>query len=202
VSSVGYVLTPPPTQASLTAAMSLKVAGEASTPSRIKVFQFAQNSLQLDHCSISRPSLIIEENGFWRFTCQAVQNPLVQSSTALTTVLPSTTQTPVMPTFGQPVLPTAPIRGLPAVEMRDTAFLKRNLFVIRIRGLGDFKDPIPVTPAAPLLGKPVLVELPVIEFWVQNGVPYPLVKKAVAPDLDVHRFFDMVDRAEVEFSYR
>jgi hypothetical protein len=201
VSSVGYVLTPPLTQASLKEAMSLQVPGKATKSPRIKVFQFTLSSLQIDHCSISRLCLTVYDNGFWRFSCQGDQNPIVETATALTTVQRSATTKELLPTSGRPPLPVAQIQGLPAGEAKYTAFLKRNLFVIRVRGLGDFREPLPVPPAPPSLGKPVLFSLPVIEFWVQNGVPYPLVRTS-GPNGDVRQFFDMIDRVEVEFSYR
>src|SRR5208337_2431207 len=167
---------------------------------RIKVFQFVPSALQIDHCSISRIAFSLQDNGQWRLSLQADQNPVVENSTALTTVLPSTTTSPDFPSTGKPALATAPIRGLPAVRLKHTTFLKRNLFVVQIRGLGDFAEQISVPASPPQLGKPVLVAMEPISFWVQNGVPYPLVSEGVVADAS--RFFDMIDRVELEFSYR
>jgi hypothetical protein len=179
----------------------LQIASNAANLGRrVKEFQFIPTALQIDHCSISRIALFIEDNGHWRLSLQADQNPLVEESTALTTVLPSTTLNTGLPAPGKPALPTAPIRGLPAVRLKHTTFLKRNLFVIRVRGLGDFAEPIAVPPAPPALGKPVLLSLPSIEFWVQNGVQLPLVREGYHEDAIT--FFDLIDRAEIEFSYR
>jgi hypothetical protein len=49
-------------------------------------------------------------------------------------------------------------------------------------------------------GKPVLFELPPASFWVQRGVPYDFWAKQPLPD--VSQYFDLIDRVEVEFSYR
>ncbi|HKM56488.1 MAG TPA: hypothetical protein VJY33_23995 [Isosphaeraceae bacterium] len=201
VSAVGHVLTPPVNPLTGTAAMNLQIPGAVANPSpRIKVFQFVPSALQIDHCSISRIAFSLQDNGQWRLSLQADQNPVVENSTALTTVLPSTTTSPDFPSTGKPALATAPIRGLPAVRLKHTTFLKRNLFVVQIRGLGDFAEQISVPASPPQLGKPVLVAMEPISFWVQNGVPYPLVSEGVVADAS--RFFDMIDRVELEFSYR
>ena len=50
------------------------------------------------------------------------------------------------------------------------------------------------------LGKPVLVELPTAMFWVQRGYPYDFFARQ--PQRDVAQYFDLIDRVEVEFSYR
>jgi hypothetical protein len=200
ISGLGQILTPPATLASATAAMSLKVP--VQTTPRIKLFQFNQSTLQVDHCSISRMALTIQDNGLWRLSLQGDQNPVVEISTGLTTVQPSSTLNVGLPAPGKPPLPTAPIRGLPAVRLKNTNHLKRNLFVVRVRGLGAYTEPIPVPATPSIVGKPVLLDLEPIEFWVQNGVPYPLVAEAEHPYPDVQRFFDLIDRVEIEFSYR
>jgi hypothetical protein len=197
ISQVGFVLAPPATPSLPAAPMSLQINGQPVSPiPRVKVFQFVPTGMQIDHCSISRMALTIQDNGFWRLSLQADQNPIVETATALTTVQPAS--------GSPPALPTAPIRGLPKVSWKDTSFIKRNLFVIRIRGLGSFQEAIPVPPAPLSIGKPVLFALNPIEFWVQNGVPFPLVAqpRPFQAHPDVKRFFDMVDRVELEFSYR
>jgi hypothetical protein len=191
------VVNRPATTVTPSALMSLQTPSQIITPApRTKVFQFIPTSMQIDHCSISRMALYIQDNGLWRLTLQADQNPIVQTATALTTVQPSTAN--------PPALLTAPIRGLPKVTWRDTSFIKRNLFVIRVRGLGSFQEPIPVPAAPATIGKPVLFELAPIEFWVQNGVSFPLVAQQdpSLPHADIKQFFDMIDRVEIEFSYR
>jgi|GEM_PF-2270702 len=201
VSSVGHVIMPPAKPLTGTTAMSLQIQAENANQSpRVKVFQFVPTAMQIDHCSISRIAFSMQDNGQWRLNLQADQNPVVENSTGLTTVLPPTLVSGGVPASGKPALTTAPIRGLPALRLKDTTYIKRNLFVIRIRGLGDFAEPIAVPASPPALGKPVLLRLSPIEFWVQNGVPFPLVSDGLHPDAKT--FFDMIDRVEIEFSYR
>jgi hypothetical protein len=196
ISTVGVVLAPP-----TKAAMSLAIPGATRQPSvRTKYFQFIPTTLVIDHCSISRIALYIQDDGRWRLSLEADQNPLIDTATALTTVQPSTTLNAPLPTTSKPVLPTAPIRGFPTGSAKDTAFIKRNLFVIRLRGLGDFSEGIANPPVPSAIGKPVLFATPPIKFWVQNGVPYSLVVGAALPD--VRASFDQIDRVEIEFSYR
>ena len=128
---------------------------------------------------------MIQDDGRWRLSLRADQNPLVETATGLTTVLPSSNSTSTLPTTSKPALPTAPIRGLPSGTAKDTAFLKRNLFVIQLRGLGDFSEPIATPPEPSKLGKPVLFATPPIKFWVQNGVPYSLVTEATSSDVQM-----------------
>jgi hypothetical protein len=202
ISSVGVLLPAPAVPASAAAnAMSLQINGApVSKLPRIKFFQFIPTTLQIDHCALSRIALVIRDDGHLRLSLQADQNPLIENSTALTTVQPSSTTNSLVSTMSKPPLATAPIRGLPAVRLKQTSFLKRNQFVIRLRGLGSYANPLPVPPAPASLGKPVMFATPPIEFWVQNGVPYPLDAEA---DLgDIRAFFDLVDRVELEFSYR
>jgi hypothetical protein len=184
VSQVGVLLAQPQTTASDTA-MSLKIEGARTTAprTRVKVYQFAPTSLQIDHCSISRMALFLTDRGHWRLSLQADQNPQV-----------------VLPPAGVAVPTTAQVRGLPNVQLKQTTHLKRNLFVIKVRGLGAYREPLAVPPKPPTQGKPVLMDLPPIEFWVQRGVPYSAVFEN--ENGDSATYFDQIDRVEIEFSYR
>jgi len=185
ISNVAVSITPtaPPGTAG-TAEMALRIGGQAAnSPLRARLYQFAPTSLQIDHCSISRIALLIQEDGSWRLSLRADQNP----STAA-------------PRAGTPPVAMVPISGLPNVQTKQTAQLKRNLFIVRVRGLGAFSEPLSTLPAPPSQGKPVLLSLDPIEFWVQNGVPYPLVVQG--KHLDATSFFDQIDRAEIQFTYR
>jgi hypothetical protein len=184
-----------PAAATGTAAMSLQIPGAppASSRPRIKLYQFDQSVVPLDHCAISQMAFTINENGWWRLNLRADQNPQAVSPT--TPAAPAAT-----PANGAPRPVNAPIRGLPNVSLKQTLHIKRNLFIINIRGLGGFSEPVSVPPTPPTLGKPVLLALEPIQFWVQNGVPYWLVTQGCCPDASV--FFNQIDRVELEFSYR
>ena len=166
------------------AAMSLKISGQtAAARPRVKFYQFAPTFLQIDHCSISRMALIINDRGYWRLSLQADQNPQV-----------------IIPDAGVAVPTAAQVRGLPGGQLKQTNYLKRNLFVIRVRGLGAYSESLPTPPAPGAQGKPVLMALSPIEFWVQRGVPYSGVFEN--ENRDAATFFDQIDRVEIEFSYR
>jgi hypothetical protein len=184
VSKVGTILTPSPPATAGETTMSLKIAGQTTTSRpRIKLYQFIPTALAIDHCSISRLAMTIDETGYWRLNLQADQNPQVD-----------------FPPAGIAVPVQAQTRGLPAVQLKQTTYLKRNLFVIRVRGLGAFPEATTTPPAPPDLGKPVLLAIPPIQFWVQRGVPYPAVFDGV--NRDAATLFDLIDRIEIEFSYR
>jgi hypothetical protein len=185
ISKVAVSIAPSePPAAPGTAGMALRIGEQAANRSLgARLYQFAPTSLQIDHCSISRIALVIQEDGSWRLNLQADQNPR--------TAVPRSETPPVAMT---------PIRGLPNVQTKQTAHIKRNLFIVRVRGLGAFAEPLATPPSPPSLGKPVLLALGPIEFWVQNGVPYPLVIQG--RDDDAACFFDRIYRAEIEFTYR
>ncbi|MCO6457438.1 MAG: hypothetical protein J5I93_19225 [Pirellulaceae bacterium] len=77
-------------------------------------------------------------------------------------------------------------------------YVKRNQFVIRLRAYGNFAE-LP-TAAAIQSGKPELVDLPEIKFWVQNGEPRFL--RTTGHDDRIRQYFDLLDRVELEFFYR
>jgi hypothetical protein len=191
--AVPLVDTDPATLAG-TPAMSLQIPGAAGTTRpRIKLFQFDPSAAAIDHCAISQMALTINENGWWRLNLRADQNP--QTASPTTPAAPAAT-----PANGAPPPVNAPIRGLPNVSLKQTLHIKRNLFIINIRGLGGFSEAVSVPPVPSTLGKPVLLALEPIQFWVQNGVPYWLVTQGCCPDASV--FFNQIDRVELEFSYR
>jgi hypothetical protein len=201
ITTTPIATTPAAISTTITNATALPIARSTVKPlARLKYFQFAPTTLAIDHCSISRIAFTIQEDGRWRLTLQADQNPVVETATALTTVLPSSNSSQLLPTTSKPSLPIAPIRALPAGTAKDTAFLKRNLFVVRVRGLGAFGEEIAIPAQPSILGKPVLFRTPPIEFWVQNGVPYSVVCESHSSDAKT--FFDVVDRVEIEFEYR
>jgi hypothetical protein len=198
VSSLGVILLPPPptlpppalsTAPGLVVTqrddlMSLQIAAPPIGPkARLKFYQFPTAGLQLDHCGISRVALVIREDGFYRLTLRADQNRR-DDPTSLKTA----------------PLVDAPIRGLPDVRLKQTGHLRRNLFIIRTRGLGSFTEPLPINGGPPTLGKPVLAQFPTASFWVQNNVPFPMASQGYLED--VAAYFDRIDRIELDFSYR
>lgn len=112
----------------------------------IKSFQFVENAtLQIDHCSLSRMSVLLHASGDWSVSLRAEQNSL-------------------MP-------PSSPVDVSTNEKARKfTDHLQRNEFHIQVRcyaghGPGDVDG---------LLGKPIVIPLNVAPFWVQKQRPYPL----------------------------
>jgi hypothetical protein len=166
-------------------------AGKTSLPprvlrDRIKYYQLPQSKMQIDHCSLSRVALTLHENGYWTLSLGADQNPWM---TGQRQEASSPTQT-----RGTVNSVRAPIPPL----TKQTNDLKRNLFRVKIRCYGGY----PLQENRPELsgGKPVLFELEPDPFWVQRGIPYDYWKSGAT--VAAQRFFDVIDRVEVEFSYR
>lgn len=157
-----------------------------STPrprERVRYFQLEQSKIQLDHCFLTRVVLVVRDNGEWTLTLRADQNPWMRGP-----------QHDVAMASNQ-----SGVQGLefPQTE-KATNGLKRNQFVVRVRFVADakLKDPLPGVVA----GKPVLASLPAQEFWVQRGQPFDF--RATCLSQDLYQNFDLIDRVEIDFSYR
>jgi hypothetical protein len=143
----------------------------------MRYFQLDQSQVKIDHCSLSRFALVLHDNGEWTLSLRADQNP---------------------ETEGQPRNEiTAPGGALPD-DGKQTLQLRRNLFFVRIRCYAAFPLDVKLPKQGP--GFPALIELCPEPFWVQRGRPYDL--RVRRPQPDVNRFFDLIDRVEVDFYYR
>ena len=80
---------------------------------------------------------------------------------------------------------------------RQTGHLKRNKFVIKIRCFGQYR--VDEEQSDTSTGKPVLLQLRPIEFWVQRAEPKDFFRRGHHPDATA--LFDLIDRAEIEFFY-
>jgi hypothetical protein len=160
----------------------------AARPGRakVKVFQLARRTMQLDHCSLSRVALVLEENGDWTLSLRADQNPWMTGPDREVST-PTQLRGPV-----SALEPPIPERRL------HTEGLKRNQFFVKVRFYGAYPVREEVPGLAP--GKPVLFELPTAAFWVQRGYPYNFWARGNL--FLASRHFDLIDRVEVEFSYR
>jgi multidrug efflux pump subunit AcrA (membrane-fusion protein) len=136
-----------------------------------KAFQFASAPvLKIDHCSISEMSVQIQDSGAWELSLRADQNPADAQADRKVTT---------------------------KEEIRKfTDHLQRNQFFVRLQCYANFGRAGRVG----LLGKPVVIPLNVEPFWVQKGVPLPLVVQGYSPK--VKSYFSQIDRAEIEFYYR
>jgi hypothetical protein len=149
--------------------------GDTPRRPRMRVFQLAEATLQLDHCFVSRVAVTLHESGCWSVSARADQNP-VKLGTASD------------PGAFRPDRP------------RDlfTEHLKRNQFFLKIRcqTLGTVATKLPNTAPGPA----TLIRLEPAPFWVQNGQPYDYHTEGCDPRIGA--FFELWDRVEVEFYYR
>jgi len=151
-------------------------AGETplSSTKTIKVYQLNQESLILGHCRLSRVALQVHDDGRCVLNLRAEQNfPGAQQGS----VGPETT---------------------PTASTTQTLHIKRNRFTVTVRGFGLF--PVEESLDSPSTGKPVLFTMGPKNFWVQNGEPYNLVLRCMSEY--ARDYFELIDRVEVNFSYR
>ena len=76
-----------------------------------------------------------------------------------------------------------------------TANLLRNRFHVDVRCFGRHGP----AGANPLMGKPIVVPIELQPFWVQRGQPD--TQHQVGGDPRIKRYFDLIDRVEIEFKY-
>jgi hypothetical protein len=141
------------------------------------MYQLPVARLQADHCFLSRVGVALHDDGSYQLSFRADQNPRPGPDSPL-----------VATDFSEEPRLT-----------RQTAQLKRNLFLVRVRGYTGSGGVSGERPG-PDLGRPAVWELPVDPFWVQNGEPYPGFVSGRSEM--VRRYFEYIDRVEVEFTYR
>ena len=78
-----------------------------------------------------------------------------------------------------------------------TLHIKRNRFGIILRCFGNLSNA--PSEIGLITGKPVLAEIKVEEFWVQNGKPEFLLTGGI--EKAIEQRFDSIDRVEIEFFY-
>ena len=162
----------PPT----TTVVSLVRIPPTPIPRQPQVYQLRETRLQVEHCFLSRVALAFQEDGTYQISFRADQNPQPGNDTA------------------------SPLRPGETVQtLQQTTPLKRNLFIVKVRGYANFPD---TTADRQNLsnGKPVLLEFKPIEVWVQRGQPYSGFVSDRSES--VKRYFEYIDRIEVEFTYR
>jgi hypothetical protein len=158
---------------------------------KLSFYQLKQATLAVEHCSISRVALAIQSDGLWILSFRADQNGNTQNDPALVAVArprpPATTSVPKP----RPILPGA------SPVSKYTAHIKRNLFKVRVRGYAAFTTEGTLDGSP---GRPVLFQLEPDSFMVQNGIP--IFKKFEDKDRVIAKYFDSIDRMEIELSYR
>lgn len=140
-----------------------------------QVFQFLDPVMRVDHCYLSRMAVALSADGTYRISFRADQNPQPG------------------PDVMSPLVPGDPLpAGL------QTAHLRRNLFVVTFRGYGNYSAD-PARPAQSA-SKPVVLEFPIEPFFVERGRPFSGLVEGRSEA--VRRAFPLVNRFEVDFTYR
>jgi hypothetical protein len=157
-------------------AIPLVVPGAPGSVVAPQVYQFRESRLQIDHCFLSRMAVTLHADGRYQVSLRADQNP--------------------QPGDGDIRSPLRPgeVVNIPL----QTSQLRRNLFIVKVRGYGAFSKFADRASLVP--GQPVLVELPIEPFWVQRGEPYDGFFEGRSDA--VRQFLPLIDRVEVEFTYR
>lgn len=134
---------------------------------KVKLFQWSEDQLKIDHCSISRMAVQVHRDGSWNLNLRADQNP--RSTTT-----------------GN------------ARRFNPTLHIKRNRFSIRLRcyaNTGANKSGFDGIST----GKPLVTELTVKDFWVENGQPKYVLERGFDPLIS--KQFDSIERVQIEFVY-
>ncbi len=147
---------------------------DGKLPARIRYFQLDRPKLVIDHCSIARVVLQIDETGNYKLNLRAEQNA----------------------NFGKKDENGLPLS--PKESDKFTEYLLRNQFFVRVRGLGLNPRAVEFPDLKP--GAPVMFQIPQSAFWVQRAQPYHFER--AGQQEDVRRYFDAVEVIEVEFWYR
>jgi hypothetical protein len=136
---------------------------------QLKFYLADRKELKSDQCSVSRLGVVLEEDGTWRVSLQARQNA----------PRPEEIETNLASQNGQ--------------VKKYTAHIKRNQFVIKVRGVGPGTEDLEQ-------GQPILFEVDVPPFWVDRGEPKDVYLTGKCDR--IKQVFDVTRRVEVDFTYR
>ncbi len=159
--------------------------GLATTDKRVsaKYFNITQTELKIDHCSISKISVVVFDDGKFVLSFRADQNA----------------QFAALPQQGAGgrivgLKGDVPISGAKELTLQTGQF-KRNEFTVRARFLGATS-----TDAVRKVGGAVLAEIRPPEFMVQRseGLDYYRIEQSPL----LKDFHHLLDRVEIDFSYR
>lgn len=171
-----------PVPGTLTAVSLVRVPAERlpGTPAgdigATQVYQFLDPRLQLDHCFLSRMAVSLAANGTYRISFRADQNPQPGGADVMSPLPPGEALTTTL----------------------QTTQLRRNLFFVTVRGYAN-SPPVGGRPG-PNPTAPVVWEVPVEPFFVERGRPYSGLVEGRSEA--ARRAYPLVDRVEVEFTYR
>jgi len=148
-----------------------------------KAFNLVEPVLAIEHCSISRVSVTVTENGQFFVSMRADQNPQFG-------------RRPLELVGGQGVAGQGFVPVQPGFVLQ-TGHLMRNEFLVAIRFYANRAQPEQRTR---VLGGAVLTAIDLPGFMVQRGEQKSYTHADTSPDLG--RFFRQLDHIQVDFSYR
>lgn len=147
---------------------------ETTLPTGVATFQLLDQVLKVDHCSVSQVSVAFYADGRYAIRFRADQNPLASD----------------------PFLPSLQAATKSANTNLDPNQFKRNKFYLTIRGFSGN----PLNEAGITATKAALVELPIDAFMVERGQPVTGFVEGTSDN--VRRNYKLIDRVEVDFTYR
>lgn len=145
-------------------------------PSTAATFQLKDQVIRVDHCTLSEVSVTLYPDGKYVVGFRADQNPLA-----------SDPRTPAL---------TTAARGLTADTGIEPGQFRRNKFYVTVRGYA--ADPLGEGRAGG--SKAAVLDLPLDPFWVNRGESYRGLVDGTSEA--VRRNYTLVDRVEVDFTYR
>ncbi len=158
---------------------------------RVKTFQFKDPQLRVDHCEISGVALQLFDDGTYVLSLRAAQNEgfvAAGQSAGGPEVELAAEQTQVEEGVD---------RQLTRTEAPSGRHLLRNEFHLQLLLFGAYSQDEPPTVG---VGKPVIVQLAPKPFFVERGRIENYYSTGCIHG--VRRFFEMFERAELQFSYR
>ena len=140
----------------------------------IGTFVLLDEVLRVDHCSLSKVSVVLYPDGAYKITFRADQNPLATDP-----------QADSLKSTGKSV-----DTGLNANQFR------RNKFYVTVRGYA--ADPLGERGIGAT--KTAVLEIPLDPFWVSRGETY--LGSVEGKSEAVQRNYKLVERVDLDFTYR
>ncbi len=152
----------------------------------MKLFQLDRpKELEIEHCAITQVALQLDREGYWTLSLRAYQNAALPADQAAKADRAENAERR-----------TAKERA--GVAEGGALFDKRNLFVVKLRAYAMFSEEAESRDKLP--GKPVMFTLGPESFWVERGEPLDFHRQYRSGE--IAKYFDYVERVDLEFYYR
>ena len=144
------------------------------TPTSAATFNLLDQVIRVDHCTVSKVSVVLYPDGKYVIAFRADQNPPA----------------------ADPLTPTLKARGTGIDTGLDSVQFRRNKFTLTVRGYA--ADPLGERGTRGT--KAAVLDLPVEPFWVNRGEAYHGLVEGTSEA--VRRSYKLVERVDVDFTYR